>query len=272
LGGSDAMMIPKTEDGRILFGVPWEGKLLVGTTDTPLDSHSAEPRALASEVSFILRTAGQYLSSPPAASDVLSVFAGLRPLAAPRNGDTSTKEISRSHKIIRSPSGLVTITGGKWTTYRRMAQDTVDAVIKVAGLEPRRCVTASLPIHGSPAVAAPPAATPPGDALPGYLALYGTDGPLIEALAAENPSWAKPLNPRLPFTGAQVIWAVRQEGALTVEDVLARRIRALFLDARASIEMVGPVAALMAGELGRDGRWETEQLEAFTALAKGYLL
>ena len=278
LGTEDALLIPKTEDGRVLFGVPWEGKLLVGTTDTPLDSHSPEPRALEEEVAFILRTAGQYFEQAPRRSDVLSVFAGLRPLAAPKDGEATTAEISRSHKIIRSPSGLVTITGGKWTTYRRMAEDTVDTVIKTAGLTPAPCVTHTLRIHGAGAAphaaathpAGPGAATPP--APKDHLALYGSDRPAVEALQRQNPAWAVPLDPRLPFTGAEVIWAVRHEEALTIEDVLARRVRALFLDARAAIAMAPAVAELMAGELGRDTPWKTNEIAAFTALAKGYVL
>ena len=293
LGQTDAVMIPKTEDGRVLFGVPWEGKLLVGTTDTPLNEHSLEPRALEQEVSFILRTAGQYLQKPPQASDVLSVFAGLRPLAAPKAGDkSSTKEISRSHKIIRSSSGMVTITGGKWTTYRKMAEDTVDNVIEVAGLEPRPCVTHDLPIHGSVMNAPDTAASgrpatgassvprptrlrdmPTGDPfVRDPLALYGSDKPSVKTLQTEQPAWAKPLHPRLPFTAAEVIWAVREEGALTVEDVLARRVRALFLDARAAKEMAPRVAELMAAELGKDQKWQEQQTVAFEALAQGYLL
>ncbi|TDX01191.1 glycerol-3-phosphate dehydrogenase/oxidase [Dinghuibacter silviterrae] len=293
LGQEDALLIPKTEDGRVLFGVPWEGKLLVGTTDTPLNTHSAEPRALEEEVSFILRTAGQYFEKAPGRSDVLSVFAGLRPLAAPKNGDTSTKEISRSHKIIRSPSGLVTITGGKWTTYRRMAEDTVDEVIRVAGLEVRACVTHELGIHGAGGAAgadaaakpvtgaagAPPAAKPakgvatgPGSLPRDHLSLYGSDRPAIEALQRQHPAWGALLDPRLPFTGAEVVWAVRSEEALTVEDVLARRVRALFLDARAAIAMAPAVAELMATELGKDEAWKQGEVAAFTTLAKGYLL
>lgn len=277
LGQTDAVMIPKTEDGRVLFGVPWEGKLLVGTTDTPLDEHSLEPRALEQEVSFILRTAGQYLQKPPQASDVLSVFAGLRPLAAPKAGDkSSTKEISRSHKIIRSSSGMVTITGGKWTTYRKMAEDTVDNVIAVAGLEPRPCVTHDLPIHGSDISVPRPTRLrdmPTGDPfVRDPLALYGSDKPSIKTLQTEQPALAKPLHPRLPFTAAEVIWAVREEGALTVEDVLARRVRALFLDARAAKEMAPRVAELMAEELGKDQQWKEQQTAAFERLAQGYLL
>jgi glycerol-3-phosphate dehydrogenase len=285
LGQSDALMIPKTEDGRVLFGVPWEGKLLVGTTDTPLNGHDLEPRALDEEVEFILRTAGQYFHTPPRRSDVLSVFAGLRPLAAPKAGDKSaTKEISRSHKIIRSPSGMVTITGGKWTTYRKMAEDTVDSVIRIVGLDPRPCVTYDLPIHGSTghttapsgSTASQEANAPEGDTGDPFvkdpLALYGSDKPAIVALQAENPSWQSPLHPRLPFTGAEVIWAAREECALTVEDVLARRVRALFLDARAAIEMAPAVASLLAAELGKDSEWQKQQIGTFSRLAEGYLL
>lgn len=267
LGGSDAVMIPNTEDGRVLFGVPWEGKLLIGTTDTPLDSHSPEPRALEEEVSFILRTAGQYLERAPGKTDVLSVFAGLRPLAAPTNGEEKTKEISRSHKIIRSPSGMISITGGKWTTYRKMAEDTVDTAISVSGLPFQPCVTKDLCIHGSGIPGRKPIF--PGD---GHLALYGSDQQALQALESENAEWARPLHTRLPYTGAQVIWAVRKESALTVEDVLARRIRALFLDARAALEMAAPVAALMAAEMGRDTTWEAQQVAAFSKLARGYIL
>jgi len=124
--GDDALMIPKTDDGRVLFAVPWHGKLLIGTTDTPINEHSLEPRALEEEIGFVMRNVGKYLAKAPERKDVLSIFAGLRPLAAPQEGSEGTKEISRRHKILVSASGLITITGGKWTTYRRMAQDTVD--------------------------------------------------------------------------------------------------------------------------------------------------
>ncbi len=121
LEGDNALMIPSTEDGRVLFAVPWHDHLLVGTTDTPLDKHSLEPVALENEIDFILKTLRGYLVRKPQRKDVLSVFAGLRPLAAQGNHNGKTKEISRSHKLMTSASGLVTITGGKWTTYRKMA-------------------------------------------------------------------------------------------------------------------------------------------------------
>jgi glycerol-3-phosphate dehydrogenase len=291
LGSADALLIPKTDDGRVLFGVPWEGKLLVGTTDTPLNIHSLEPRALEEEINFILHTAGQYMEQAPTRADVLSVFAGLRPLAAPKKGESSTKEISRSHKIIRSPSGLITITGGKWTTYRRMAEDTVNTAIEVANLRIRACATQHLKIHGasgtvsatlpatsrttsatSLAASGTPTTRPSPAPNRDHLALYGSDHPHILALQAADPNLAIPLHPRLPFTGAEVIWAVRQECALTIEDVLARRVRALFLDAKASIEMAPKVAALMRAAMEKDAEWEAAQIQAYTTLAKGYLL
>src|SRR5690606_6177652 len=134
LGNSDALMIPKTSDGRVLFGVPWHNHVLLGTTDTPLDVHSLEPRPLEAEIDFILNTTAAYLTPAPQRKDIRSVFTGLRPLAAPEKSDGSTKEISRDHKLIIGASGLITITGGKWTTYRKMAEQTVDKAIALAGL------------------------------------------------------------------------------------------------------------------------------------------
>ena len=260
--GSDALMIPETDDGRVLFVVPWHGKLLIGTTDTPLDEHSLEPRALDTEVEFVLRNADKYLSKTITRGDVLSVFAGLRPLAAPAGGSASTKEISRSHKLIVSPSGLITITGGKWTTYRKMAEDTVDAAISFANLAPQKCVTANLPIHGS---------APDVDRAD-YLYVYGSDREALLKFADENPAWSQKLHPAYDFTQAEVIWAVRNEMARTVEDVLARRLRVLFLDAKAAIEMAPVVAGLMAEEMNHDASWKGQQVAAFNKVAKGYLL
>jgi glycerol-3-phosphate dehydrogenase len=260
--GEDALMIPKTDDGRVLFVVPWHGKLLIGTTDTPLDEHSLEPRALDTEIDFVLRNAGKYLSKTITRSDVLSVFAGLRPLAATAGGYASTKEISRSHKLIVSPSGLVTITGGKWTTYRKMAEDTVNAAIGIAGLPPNVCVTAGLSIHGNK----------PGMDRSDYLYVYGSDRELLLELLNENPNWSQKLHPAFDFMEVEVIWATRNEMARTVEDVLARRLRALFLDARASMVMAPAVARLMAKYMARDEAWEMQQVAAFNDLAKGYLV
>ena len=227
LEGDNALMIPSTEDGRVLFAVPWHNHLLVGTTDTPLEKHSLEPIALEDEVDFILETLRGYLVKKPQRKDILSVFAGLRPLAAQGNQNGTTKEISRSHKLVTSPSGLVTITGGKWTTYRKMAEDTVDEAIRVAGLKHVECTTATLRIHGF--------SSNGGDA--GHLHIYGSDAAGVRALVEERPELSQRLHEAFPHTGAEVIWAVRHEMARTVEDVLARRLRVLFLNARVAIEM-----------------------------------
>ena len=262
LQGESAIMIPKTSDGRVLFAVPWHGKVVVGTTDTPLDETSLEPRALKEEIDFILTTASKYLKKDPERKDILSVFAGLRPLAAPRDNEQTTKEISRSHKLIVSLSGLVTITGGKWTTYRKMAEDTVNKAYLVAGLPEKQCVTANMPIHGY--------VKNIRFDTPDYF--YGSDRDNIMEIIQQNPDLGQKLHPDYEFTCAQVVWGVRREMARTVEDFLARRIRALLLDARASMKMAPRVAVLMAEELGRDQSWADSQIKEFTRLAREYVL
>ena len=259
---SDALMIPKTEDGRVLFVVPWHDKLVVGTTDTPIDTHSLEPVALDAEIDFILNTSAKYLTKTPTRKDVLSVFAGLRPLAAPQDDSSKTKEISRGHKLIVSESGMVTITGGKWTTYRRMGEDTVNKAMQVGGLKHQSSKTKDLAIHGSIH----------GLDWEDHLYVYGSDKEKVLALADENPEWGNKLHPKYNYLQAEVIWAVRREMARTVEDVLARRVRLLFLDARVAIEIAPLVAALMAAELKKDAQWQNEQVIAFESLAKAYLL
>ncbi|WP_299756510.1 glycerol-3-phosphate dehydrogenase/oxidase [uncultured Pontibacter sp.] len=263
LDGENALMLPKTPDGRVLFAVPWHGHVLLGTTDTPLENPSLEPTALEAEIDFILQTAGQYLERKPTRKDVLSVFAGLRPLAAPLKNASSTKEISRSHKLLVAKSGLITITGGKWTTYRKMAEDTIDKAIAVAGLPRRSCVTANLQIHG---------AINKKNNIFGSLSIYGADAEEINLLIADNPELGVKLHKEYPYMYAEVVWAVRHEMARTVEDVLARRLRVLFLNAKAAIEMAPQVAALMAAELGTDEEWQQKQVDVFTALANNYLL
>jgi glycerol-3-phosphate dehydrogenase len=260
--GEDAIMIPKTDDGRVLFAVPWHDKLVLGTTDTPIDEHSLEPIALEEEIDFIMRTAAKYLEKAPERKDVLSVFAGLRPLAAPESGSSKTKEISRSHKIIVSLSGLITIIGGKWTTYRRMGEDTINKAIKVGGLNPYPTKTKTLAIHGSKID------VNRND----HLYVYGSDQEALLALSNENPVWKEKLHARLPYTKAEIVWAVRHEMARTVEDVLARRVRALFLDARAAIDMAPMVADLLAEELDKDSAWKHQQLTTFIKTAQSYLL
>lgn len=262
LQGDSAIMIPKTQDGRVLFAVPWHDKVVVGTTDTLMEEISLEPRALKEEIDFILATAGQYLTYQPKKSDVLSVFAGLRPLAAPTEEGEKTKEISRSHKVSVSPSGLVSITGGKWTTYRKMGEDTLDKAMMVGGLDEKSSVTAQMPIHGY---------VKNIDAL-NHLHFYGSDAARIRNLIREKPELGEPLVYPYPYTKAEVVWAVREEMARTVEDFLARRIRLLLLDARQSIQAAPVVAKIMAEELGHRRRWQREQVDVYTALAKEYIL
>jgi len=258
----DALMIPETEDGRVLFAVPWHDKLVIGTTDTPLDEHRLEPIALYSEVNFILNTAAEYLTKAPKRKDVLSVFAGLRPLAAPQDESSATKEISRSHKIIVSGSGLITVTGGKWTTYRKMGEDAIDKAIQIGNLNPVTCKTSELPIHGSMQ----------GVNWEDHLYVYGSDREKLLALTQENEDWGNQLHPQYDYLQAEAIWAVRYEMARTVEDILARRVRLLFLDAKAAMEAAPLTAKLMATEFGRDVQWQDEQVALFQKLAKGYLL
>lgn len=264
LGGDTAIMIPKTSDGRVMFGVPWHGKVVLGTTDTPVNEFVLEPKALEDEIDFILKTTGQYLTRQPRREDVLSVFAGLRPLAAPKHNanGTKTKEISRSHKLIVSKSGLITITGGKWTTYRRMAEETVDKAIVLANLPKVACQTKQLKIHGYKK----------GVDRSHFGYVYGTDYDKILLLAKENEEWSDKLHPEYDYIAAEIIWAIREEMAITVEDILARRLRILFLDARAAIDMAPKVASLMARELGKDESWEKEQIAGFIGTAKNYLL
>lgn len=261
LRSESALMIPKTEDGRVLFAVPWHEHLLVGTTDTPLDEHSLEPRALKEETDFILSTAASYFKTKPTEKDILSVFSGLRPLAAPSDSSgNSTKEISRDHKLMISAKGLITITGGKWTTYRRMAEETVNLAIQHAGLPDAKCETKALPIHGNAH------ATDSS-----HLNSYGTDRKHIETLIKMQSHLAEKLHPHFPYTAAEVVWAARNEMAETVEDVLSRRLRLLFIDAQAALDVAPKVASILAGEIGADHSWEADQIEKFTTLAKGYI-
>lgn len=261
LKSESALMIPKTSDGRVLFAIPWHEHVLIGTTDTPLHENSLEPHALEQEINFILDNVKQYWATAPTRKDVLSVFAGLRPLAAPQKETGNTKEISRDHKLMVSDSGLITITGGKWTTYRKMAEDTVNRAVVVGQLSSVVSTTKKEAIHGNVHLA--------GD---DHLNVYGTDADKIRALIAGNASLSKKLVEQLPNTEAEVIWAVRNEMARTVEDVLARRMRILFLDAVAAIKAAPRVAAIMAAELNYSAAWEQAQVAAFSSMAKGYLL
>ena len=256
-----AIMVPHTSDGRVMFAVPWHNHVVVGTTDTLIENHSLEPIALESEVDFVLETAGQYLVKQPTRKDVLSVFAGLRPLAKPEDDNKATKEISRGHKIIISVSGLITIIGGKWTTYRKMAEDTIEKAIMLGGLPERECITKHLPIHGFRMDIDP--YTDP-------MAPYGINKEDILVIGEEEENMAGFISEKLNILKSQVVWAVRKEMARTVEDVLARRTRALFLDARESIRIAPEVASVMAKELKQDEAWINSQVKAFELVAKNY--
>lgn len=257
-----AIMIPKTSDGRVLFAVPWHDKVVVGTTDTLMPHSSVEPVALEQEIDFILTTAGKYLKRAPQRSDVLSVFAGLRPLAAPRDEKAKTKEISRSHKLIREDSGLISIIGGKWTTYRRMAQDTVDYALNYSDLELKPCITEHYPIHGAR----------PNPNFDDPLYVYGTDADEIRAFIASSSDYATRLHSDYSFTKGEVLWLIRNEMPQTVEDILARRLRILFMDARAAIAMAPAVADLLAIERKKDDKWKLDQIETFNKVASNYIL
>jgi glycerol-3-phosphate dehydrogenase len=261
LKGDTALMVPRTSDGRVLFVIPWHGHAVAGTTDTPVEAATLEPKPLDEEIQFILETAGRYLTRPPSRTDVLSVYVGLRPLVK-AGGAQSTAALSRDHVIHVDTSGLLTITGGKWTTYRHMAEDTVDHAITLGRLRDEPCPTKNLRIHGYAQAASSREERDP-------LEVYGSDADQIRALA-KDPELAKQLHPSLPCIGAEVIWAARAEMARTVEDVLARHTRALFLDARAAMQMARPVARLMAAELGRNEAWVAAQTQEFCELAKQY--
>jgi glycerol-3-phosphate dehydrogenase len=261
LPGDVAIMVPQTTDGRVLFAVPWHDRVVVGTTDVEVERPTLEPRPLPEEVNFILENAASYMAKDPTRADVLSVFAGLRPLVTPAD-DEETAKISRDHTVLVSESGLITITGGKWTTYRKMAQDVVDQAAMVAGLVPHPCPTENLRIH----------AWLKNVDTDDPLHVYGSDRPQLRALGRKDRKLAEPIHPRLPVTGAQVVWAVQHEMARTVEDVLARRTRALLFDARASVEAAPQVAKMMARKLFRGRKWIKDQVSAFTEVASGYIL
>ncbi|MFC5456314.1 glycerol-3-phosphate dehydrogenase/oxidase [Prosthecobacter fluviatilis] len=263
LPGDSAIMIPKTDDGRVLFAVPWHGRVIIGTTDTPVQHATLEPHALPDEIEFLMTHAARYLTRDPLPSDVLSIYAGLRPLVAMKNADAhSTAALSRDHTILVADSGLITITGGKWTTYRRMAEDVIDHAEMVGGIGLRHCTTHTLMIHGSATV------LPPHDPL----AVYGSDAAEIRALASENPAWAAKVHPRLDLIGAEVIFHARHEMARTVGDVLARRSRSLLLDAQASMSAAPHVAALMAPQLSWTPEKTSHEVDRFQKLACGYIL
>ncbi|WKS96145.1 glycerol-3-phosphate dehydrogenase/oxidase [Riemerella columbina] len=254
-----AIMIPKTEDGRVLFAVPWHNKIILGTTDTPVKHESLEPKASEKEIDFILDTAKNYLQPAPTRADIESVFAGLRPLAAAEEGQ-KTKEVSRSHKLIVAPSRLVSIIGGKWTTYRKMAEDTMDRIEEVMQWKKINSNTEHLKIHGYRE----------GVSQTDELYFYGSDEEPLKKLAAETSYGNEYLSPSLGIRKIQVVWAVRKEMAVHVEDVLARRTRALLLDQEEAVRIAPEVAKIMAEELHKDQTWIDAELEHFNHVASIY--
>jgi glycerol-3-phosphate dehydrogenase len=261
LPGDSAIMVPHTSDGRVMFAIPWHGHTLVGTTDTPITSVVLEPQAMEQEVEFILSTAALYLAKAPRREDVLSVFAGIRPLVKAGDGG-STAALSRDHTIHIDASALLTITGGKWTTYRHMAEDCVDQAAMLGRLPEAACVTRNLNVHGFAPLAK----------RHGSLGVYGSDALAIRELIRQEPRLGKRLHPALPYSAAEVVWAAREEMARTVDDVLARRTRALFLNAAAARQMAPEVARLLAGELGHGEMWEAAQVAFFDEISRRYLL
>jgi glycerol-3-phosphate dehydrogenase len=263
LHGDTAVMVPHTSDGRVLFAIPWHNHTVIGTTDTPIEQPSYEPLPFEEEIDFVLETAGEYLSRPPKREDVLSIYVGIRPLVKAESGSAGkTSTLSRDHTIHIDQSGLLTIVGGKWTTYRHMAEDTVNHAITLGRLADRPCVTQTLHVHGYVEGA---------ERFVG-LAVYGSDAELIRAIASESSELTKQLHPDLPYLAAEVVWAAREEMARTLEDVLARRTRALFLNAHAAVAMAPHVASILARELGKDQAWVQGEIKAFNQLALQYTL
>ena len=261
LPGDTAIMVPHTDDGRVLFAIPWHDSVIVGTTDTPVDEAPLEPRASEEEIEFLLSHTARYLTRDPTREDIRSVFAGLRPLVSLSKGEENTAAISRDHTLNLSRSGLLTIAGGKWTTYRKMAEDTIDHAEVVAGLDPRPCVTRNLNVHGHHHHAEKY----------GPLEVYGSDAPLVEQMIGEDEALSRYLPGSSSVRAGQVVWSVRKEMARTVEDFLARRTRMLVLDARSSMNSALAVAELMAQELGRDTGWVRDQVDEYADLASTYL-
>ena len=260
LNGDHAIMVPQTSDGRVLFAVPWNDYVVLGTTDTPINETLEEPIALDSEIEFILKNAGAYMTKKPTRKDVKSVFAGLRPLAASEKNKESTKEISRHHKIIVSTSGLISVLGGKWTTYRKIAEDTVNTLQAVGGLPERQCNTKTLPIFGYET----------HSDWNDPMHYYGTESKKIIAINAKKALVS--LSEKFFITENQIIWAIQEEMAINLEDVLARRTRCLFLDAFETEKIAPKVASIIAKKLGHDNAWIKNELKQFNNLIKKYQL
>ncbi len=265
LPGSTALMVPKTADGRVLFAIPWHGATMIGTTDEPVDNRAGkipeEPRVMAAERQFLFDHIARYFDRRPKPEEILSVWSGLRPLVRKRGAKTS--QLSRDHTILVAPTGLITVLGGKWTTYRKMGQDAIDRAMQVASLPAHKSATLEMKLHGW--------SQDTSAAVSEWERVYGSDLPALHALSAQDPCLGELLHARLPYRKREIVWAARYEMARTVEDVLARRTRALFLDARAAIEAAPAVASLLTNELRKNESWCENQIRAFTGLARGYL-
>ncbi len=261
LPGNTALMVPRTDDGRVLFVVPWHDRAVVGTTDTAVANEEFEPKPQEQEINFLLEHAARYLSKDPSNQDVLATYTGLRPLVK-NDAETGTAALSRDHNISISQKGLVTIVGGKWTTYRKMGQDVIDKATNVGDLEIKESRTANLRLRGANETEIKNQ-TNNENSKENPLAIYGTDAKEIQNLMQTQPELAATLHPRLPYNKAQIVYAARFEMARTLEDVLSRRTRALLLDARASLEAAPETARLMAQELGRGATWEETQFNEY---------
>ena len=260
LDGPHAIMIPHTSDGRVLFAVPWHNHVVLGTTDTPIDETLEEPRPKDEEVDFILANAGQYMTKKPKRKDVKSVFAGLRPLAANQGSDTETKEISRHHKVNVSTSGLISLLGGKWTTYRKMAEDAINTASMVGGLKDVKCRTHKLKLSGYDE----------NIDFDNPLHAYGSDATKITAqgTAKDNQS----LSSKFYITKNLILWSIQKEMAIHLEDVLARRIRCLFLDAEETSKIAPSVVEIMANYLNKDEFWIKDELSRANKIIENYIL
>ncbi|MDA3860410.1 MAG: glycerol-3-phosphate dehydrogenase/oxidase [Melioribacteraceae bacterium] len=261
LPGDSAIMVPHTDDGRVIFAIPWHNKIIIGTTDTPMEKVELEPKPMEEEIDFLLKHTARYLAKDPTKKDVLSMFAGVRPLVNNPEAE-NTAAISREHVVSISKSGLVTIAGGKWTTYRKMAEDTLEQAIMVGGLEHKPCLTTNIQIHGFHKNAT----------IFGELESYGSDATEIQNIVNKDSKLANKLHPEMTAIEAEVIWAVREEMVVNVEDFLSRRTRSLLLNAKASIEMAPKVAEIMKYELGKNNKWKRTQIESYSKLAQNYIL
>ena len=261
LAGDSAIMVPHTSDGRVIFAIPWNNRVLLGTTDTKIEKVELEPRPREDEIEFLLNQISPYLSRDPKKEDILSAFTGIRPLVAEED-ESNTASLSREHTISISRSGLVTIAGGKWTTYRKMAQDTVDQAALIAGLTTRPSVSENLNIHGYYHYSEKFS----------ELAHYGSDALQIQKMIEDEPKLGKRLCEDPLIYVAEVIYAAQFEMARTVEDILSRRTRLLLLDVKKSIELAPEIAAILAKTIGKSRKWQKQQIADFTTLAQNYLV